>query len=131
MKKVTGIGGVFYKVNDVQKHKDWYAKHLGVESGEYGGKFVWREDENPEERGMTAWSPFPADSKYFGETEQKFMVNYRVENLEELLKQLKKEGVQQLGEMEVYDYGKFAWIIDCDGHKVELWEPGDASLLDG
>ena len=130
MKRVTGLGGIFYKVKDPEAHKIWYRKHLGIESDQYGGKFTWRKDENPDEQGITAWSPFPSDTKYFDPSKQEFMINYRVDDLESLMTELKKEGVEVAGEMEVYEYGKFAWIIDPDGYKVELWEPIDSPLLD-
>lgn len=130
MKKVTGIGGVFYKVKDPEAHKEWYKKHLGVESDQYGGKFTWRDEEDPDKICMTAWSPFPKDTKYFNPGKQEFMINYRVDNLDLLLEELKKAGVEMAGEPETYSYGKFAWIIDPDGHKVELWEPIDDPLLD-
>ncbi len=130
MGKVTGFGGVFYKVKDVEQHKDWYRKNLGIESDQYGGKFTWRDKDNPDNVGMTAWSPFPSDTKYFDPGKQEFMINYRVEDLDSLLEELKANGVEMAGEPETYEYGKFAWIIDPDGYKVELWEPIDGPLLD-
>lgn len=123
MKRVTGIGGVFFKSKDPAKTKDWYDKHLGIESGEYGGGFKWRSEENPDEIGFTAWSVFEDSTTYFDPAKKPFMINYRVENLEELLKVLAVEGVELVGEMEVYSYGKFGWIMDPDGNKIELWEP--------
>jgi predicted enzyme related to lactoylglutathione lyase len=128
MKRVTGIGGIFFKTKDPQKSKDWYQNHLGIDSGQYGATFQWLEKENPEKEGNTTWNAFPEDTKYFNPGQQEFMVNYRVENLEELLVVLKKEGVTIVGDMESFDYGKFAWILDPDGHKVELWEPVDEKL---
>lgn len=130
MKKVTGIGGIFYKVKDQEAHRAWYKKHLGIESDQYGGKFTWRQEEDPEKRGLTAWSPFPSDTGYFKPSNQDFMINYRVDDLEALLKELKKAGVELVGDMESFEYGKFAWIIDPDGYKVELWEAIDSPLLD-
>jgi predicted enzyme related to lactoylglutathione lyase len=130
MKKVTGIGGIFYKVKDQEAHKAWYKEHLGIESDQYGGKFAWRNDEDPNQRGLTAWSPFPSDTGYFKPSAQDFMINYRVDDLEALMKELKKAGVEIVGEMESFDYGKFAWIMDPDGYKVELWEAIDKPLLD-
>jgi len=125
MKRVTGLGGVFFKSKNPEKLKSWYATHLGIESGEHGGGFHWREADNPEEKGFTAWSVFEQSSNYFHPHEGNFMLNYRVENLEELLKLLTKEGIQTVGEMETYSYGKFAWILDPEGRKIELWEPGE------
>ena len=125
MKRVTGIGGVFFKSKDPAKTKDWYDKHLGIESGEYGAGFKWRSEEKPDETGYTAWSVFDEDSDYFNPAKKPFMINYRVENLVELLKVLAEEGVEVVGKMEEYSYGKFGWIMDPDGNKIELWEPGE------
>ena len=129
MKKVTGIGGVFYKVKDPESHKTWYKDNLGIDSDQYGGKFIWRDDEDSSKRCLTAWSPFPSDTKYFDPSQQSFMINYRVENLDQLIGELKKAGVEMAGEIEDTEYGKFAWIIDPDGYKVELWEANDDPLL--
>ena len=129
-KRVTGIGGIFFKCDDPEKVKQWYAQHLGIPSTEYGGMFEWREKDEPDRIATTTWSPFSNNTKYFNPSEKPFMFNYRVENLEELLKVLKTEGVEQVGGMETYEYGKFAWIMDCEGNKVELWEPIDQPLLD-
>ncbi len=121
-KRVTGIGGVFFKTADPKAQRDWYAKHLGIESTEWGATFEWRESDNPEQKGQTVWNPFKADTKYFEPSMKAYMINYRVENLVELLEELKKEGVQQVGELQVFDYGKFAHIMDPEGNKIELWE---------
>ncbi|TAE25395.1 MAG: VOC family protein [Candidatus Kapaibacterium sp.] len=123
MKRVTGIGGVFFKAENPAELKNWYEKHLDIPQSDYGTTFEWREDANPEKRGTTAWSPFKADSKYFAPSQKEWMINYRVENLVELLNVLQTEGVQIVGDMEEYDYGKFAWILDPEGNKIELWEP--------
>ena len=129
MAKVTGIGGVFFITDDVEKTKDWYKENLGIESGQYGGQFEWRDKDQPEQRKVTAWSPFPSDTSYF-KPEQKHMVNYRVDNLDEMLEKFKKDDVKILGGPEVFEYGKFAWIEDINGYRVELWEPIDAPFLD-
>jgi len=129
-KRVTGIGGIFFKCNDPEKTKQWYARHLGIPSNEYGGMFMWRDKDEKEKMGTTTWSPFSSNTKYFNPSEKPFMFNYRVENLEELLVTLKTEGVEQVGEMEVFEYGKFAWIMDCEGNKIELWEPVDQPIID-
>ena len=128
-KRVTGLGGVFFKARDPEAVKAWYKKHLHIDSGEHGALFRWRSEENPKEQGATAWSPFQADTGYFDPSKKDFMFNYRVENLEELLKILQEEGVEVVGEMEVYSYGKFGWILDPEGNKVELWEPVDDGSL--
>jgi predicted enzyme related to lactoylglutathione lyase len=128
MKRVTGLGGVFFKCSDTAKIKEWYKKHLGIDSEPYGAIFKWRDNENPDRSGSTTWSPFPSTTEYFSPSEKPFMFNYRVENLRELLDVLRKEGVQVVGEIEEYEYGKFGWILDPDGNKIELWEPVDEKL---
>lgn len=130
MKRVTGLGGVFFKCKDPQKMKSWYEKHLGFKTDDYGGAFEWRQKLSPEKSGYTAWSPMAEDTNYFDPSEKQFMINYRVENLEKLLEVLKKEGVQIVSEIETYDYGKFAHIIDLEGNKIELWEPIDSAFDD-
>lgn len=125
MKKVTGIGGIFFKCNDVNSMKSWYNKHLGIEAGDYGASFNWREREDSSKEGTTQWNPFAKDTKYFEPSTQDFMINYRVDNLEVLVEQLKLEGVTVLDEIEHYDFGKFVHILDVEGNKVELWEPAD------
>jgi predicted enzyme related to lactoylglutathione lyase len=128
MKKVTGIGGVFFKSQDPEQTKDWYQKHLGIESDQYGATFEWKHPDNPEKTGYTAWNPFPHHTKYFDPGHQEFMINYRVADLEALLAELKDQGVKIVGEMEEFEYGKFAWIMDPEGQKIELWEPVDENL---
>lgn len=130
MKRVTGLGGVFFKSENPAKINEWYGKHLGINAGEYGFMFEWRQKESPEKPGTTSWSAFKQETKYFDPSEKPFMFNYRVENLVELLKLLKEEGVQIVGEMEEFEYGKFAWIMDPEGNKIELWEPVDQPLID-
>jgi predicted enzyme related to lactoylglutathione lyase len=128
-KRVTGLGGVFFKARDPKAIKAWYQKHLHIESGEHGAVFRWRLEEDPEIAGVTAWSPFPEDTDYYQPSQKDYMFNYRVENLEELLEVLKKEGVEVVGEIEEYSYGKFGWIMDPEGNKIELWEPLNDSIL--
>ncbi len=127
-KRVTGIGGVFFKCKDPESLRNWYQQHLGVKSDQYGGVFMWRKNDEPTHRGYTSWSPFPEKTDYFQPSEKAFMINYRVEDLENLLKVLKDEGVQIVGEIQTFDYGKFAHIIDLEGNKVELWEPIDPAF---
>lgn len=124
-KRVTGIGGVFLKAKDPEKTKEWYRKHLGIQSGKYGGTFEWRHAGDATKKGFTAWSIFNSDTDYTKPSTKDAMINYRVENLEELLAALKKEGVEIVGEMESYEYGKFGWVMDPNGYKIELWEPND------
>jgi catechol 2,3-dioxygenase-like lactoylglutathione lyase family enzyme len=130
MKRVTGIGGVFFKASDPQQTYDWYQKHLGIDPMPDGSSaiFRWRDAHDPEKKGTTVWAAFRRDTKYFGEGAQMFMVNYRVENLDELLEALKAEGVEVDPKRENYDYGKFAWIIDPDGNRIELWEPPNPEM---
>jgi predicted enzyme related to lactoylglutathione lyase len=125
MKKITGIGGVFFKCKDPNKLKEWYKTHLGLEAGPYGATFEWRQDSDPEKKGSTAWNPFAEKTKYFEPSVKDFMINYRVENLEALVEELKKEGVTITDTIETYDYGKFVHIMDLEGNKIELWEPKD------
>jgi len=124
-KRVTGIGGIFFKANDPEAIKAWYAKHLGLATDESGSMFEFRSADEPEKKGYLQWSPFSRKTKYFEPSSKDFMINYRVENLEKLLDELKEEGVQIVGEMETYEYGKFAHILDPEGNKIELWEPVD------
>lgn len=125
MKRVTGIGGVFFKAQDPQRIKEWYHKHLGFDVHDHGASFLWKEVNSPEgsDQASTEWSPFKSDTSYFQPSEKPFMFNYRVENLFELVRMLKEEGVTIIGGIEEYSYGKFAWIMDPEGNKIELWEP--------
>ena len=126
MKKVTGLGGIFFKSEDPAAMREWYAEHLGVfVPNKYGGLFEWRDKDNPEEMGHTVWSPFGKRTEYFEPSNQPFMINYRVADLDALLEELKAQGVTIVGETMVETYGKFAWILDLEGNKVELWEPND------
>lgn len=123
MKRVTGIGGIFFKCQDPEKIKQWYKTHLGLNTDPYGTKFDWRDDEDSTKKGYTLWSPFAEKTKYFEPSSKDFMINYRVENLEALVEELKKEGVTVLDKIETYDYGKFVHILDVEGNKIELFEP--------
>lgn len=126
MKKVTGIGGIFFKCKDPGKMKDWYQKHLGLNTNPYGATFEWYRAEDSTKKGVTQWSPFDETTKYFEPSTKDFMINYRVENLVELVEELKKEGVTIVDQIETFEYGKFVHIIDLEGNKVELWEPTDS-----
>ena len=125
MKKVTGIGGIFFKCKDPDKVKEWYKTHLGLHTNQYGTVFEWRQGADPEKKGFTTWSPFKETTKYFEPSTRDFMINYRVENLEALVKELQQNGVTIVDTIETYDYGKFVHILDVEGNKVELWEPND------
>ena len=124
-KRVTGIGGVFLKADDPNVTKEWYQTHLGIKSGQWGGTFQWKHADDEAKNGFTAWSIFKSDTTYTDPSTKDAMINYRVENLEKLLAVLKNEGVEIIGEMESYEYGKFGWIMDPNGYKIELWEPKD------
>ena len=130
MKRVTGIGGVFFKCKDPKALKAWYKKHLGIPAGEYGWLFQWKDGAPEGQTGTTTWSLFPENTDYLDPSPKDFMINYRVHDLEALLPVLHEEGVEQVGEMMDYEYGKFAWILDPEGNKIELWEPADQALVD-
>ena len=124
-KKVTGIGGIFFKCEEPDKMKDWYGKNLGLITNQYGALFEFRKSDKPAEKGYINWSPFAEDTDYFEPSDKDFMINYRVENIEELVAELEKNGVPVLDKIETYDYGKFVHILDPENNKIELWEPVD------
>ena len=105
--------------------KEWYQKHLGLNTNQYGAVFEWYQSPDSTKKALTTWSPFDEKTKYFEPSSKDFMINYRVENLEELVEQLKNEGVVIVDKIETYDYGKFVHIMDAEGNKIELWEPID------
>jgi len=123
--KVTGIGGIFFRSKDSKKAKEWYGKHLGLAINDYGSPFEFRNAHKPEEINYLNWSPFADDTDYFEPSKKEFMINYRVQNIEGLVRNLKTEGVTILDEIEEYPYGKFVHIMDLEGNKIELWEPVD------
>jgi len=124
MAKVTGIGGVFFKsTNDNAALGAWYKKHLGMSLEDWGGAILnWSEDK-AEDGGMTVWHVAEKDTGWFSPSESSFMINYRVDNLDELVAQLKADGIELVAGPESHENGKFAWLMDPDGNKVELWEP--------
>ncbi len=124
-KKVTGIGGVFFKSKDPKTINEWYNKNLGLVTNEYGSLFEFRQSDNPDKKGFLQWSPFEEKTKYFEPSQKEFMINFRVENIEELVAELKSAGVDVVDEIETYEYGKFVHIMDPEGNKLELWEPVD------
>jgi predicted enzyme related to lactoylglutathione lyase len=125
MKKVTGIGGIFFKCKDPKKMTAWYQQHLGLNTNSYGASFEWYEGADSTKKAQTQWTPFAETTKYFEPSTKDFMINYRVEDLEVLVEELKKNGVTVVDAIETYDYGKFVHILDAEGNKVELWEPKD------
>jgi predicted enzyme related to lactoylglutathione lyase len=124
MARVTGVGGVFLRSRDPKAMAKWYAEHLGMKLSDFlGVNFAWS-DEVPKGTGTTVWSAFPDDTSYFGQnSRQQAMINYRVDDMDEMLESLKAAGVWVDPHREDYAYGRFAWIKDCDGNRVELWQP--------
>ena len=125
MKRVTGIGGIFFKCKDPNQMKEWYKTHLGLNTDQWGTSFEWRSSDEPDKKGFTQWSPFTETTEYFLPSTKEFMLNYRVENITALVEILKQEGVTVLDEIETFEYGKFVHILDAEGNKIELWEPND------
>jgi predicted enzyme related to lactoylglutathione lyase len=124
MARITGIGGVFFKsTGNSASLAAWYQKHLGLPLADFGGAILrWPEDQ-AEDQGLTVWHVAQADTQWFSPSNASFMINYRVDNLGELLAQLRADGVAIIQGPESHENGKFAWILDPDGNKVELWEP--------
>jgi predicted enzyme related to lactoylglutathione lyase len=124
---VSGIGGLFLKAEDPELLKSWYAEKLGFNVDQWGSTFWWTDKQG--KKASTQWSIFPNDTKYFDPSKKDFMFNYRVNNLEKTLEHLKAHGILPLAETEEYNYGKFNWILDPEGNKIELWEPMDSAFL--
>ncbi len=122
-KKVTGIGGIIFKSATPEKTREWYAKHLGFDCDEYGSTFHWQDDKG--KKGLTVWSPMEEDHNHFEHGEKDYILNLRVEDLDGLLDELSEQGVEQIGDTQTYSYGRFAYVKDPDGMKIELWEPND------
>jgi predicted enzyme related to lactoylglutathione lyase len=125
LKRATGIGGIFFKCKDPGKMREWYKTHLGLNTNQYGSVFEWRQGADTTKKGFTQWSPFGEKTKYFEPSTKDFMINYRVDNLEMLVDQLKRENVTITDSIETAEYGKFVHIMDIEGNKIELWEPND------
>ena len=123
--RVTGIGGIFFKAKTPKVLKEWYSKNLGINMDQYGSLFEWRLASDSTKIGTTQWSVFNEKTKYFLPSTKDFMINYRVNDLELLVRQLKADSVNIVDTMEVYDYGKFIHIMDPEGNKIELWQPID------
>jgi catechol 2,3-dioxygenase-like lactoylglutathione lyase family enzyme len=121
--KILGIGGIFFKSIQPQAMKDWYGQHLGLADSGQGVMLPWREKDNPEREQMTIWSVFPGDTQYFQPSPAPFMINYIVDDLDALLERLAKAGVRIDPKRQDESYGRFAWIYDPDGNKIELWQP--------
>ena len=124
MKRVTGVGGIFFKSSDPKALGEWYRRHLGLNVEEWGGvAFRWVTAENPGGVGTTIWSPFKDDTSYFAPSTKPFMVNFRVDDLQALLKALRTEGCTVDEKVEESEYGKFGWVMDPEGNRIELWQP--------
>jgi catechol 2,3-dioxygenase-like lactoylglutathione lyase family enzyme len=124
MKRVTGIGGIFFKAKDPKALAAWYKEHLGIGVEEWGGAaFRWNGPDNPQGTGTTIWSPFKEDTAYFAPSSASFMINYRVDDLHAVLTALRAEGVKVEDKVEESEYGKFGWVMDPEGNKLELWQP--------
>lgn len=124
MARVRGIGGIFFKSANPEALREWYAKHLEIISnGEYGTMFQWNQPDSPSADNCTTWCIFPESTKYFQPSQSSLMVNYVVDDLHAVLDALRKEGVWVDPKVEEFDYGKFGWIMDPDGNRIELWEP--------
>lgn len=127
MKRAIGIGGFFFKAKDPKALAAWYQRHLGIpmEESFTGYVFDWKNKVKTPQKGYTIWSPFDSETEYLSPSDKDFMFNFIVDDLEALLKVLRSEGIEQLGDAEDTEFGKFAWILDPEGHKVELWEPAE------
>ncbi|HEV2377091.1 MAG TPA: VOC family protein [Streptosporangiaceae bacterium] len=118
MQRVSGIGGVFLRARDPAALRSWYAEHLGVEVSDWGGQqFDWTPG------GSTTWAVFDADTQYLGRAEQSYMINFRVADLDAMLGQLRAAGVEVVDEVTEHEYGRFGWAYDCEGNRLELWQP--------
>jgi len=128
MKRITGIGGIFFKGQNAESLRAWYREHLGIEAeGDGGYVFEWREKDHPEKVGQTVWSVFKGETKYFEPSKASFMINYRVEDLDAVLAELRAEGVEVDAKVEASEWGKFGWIMDPEGNRIELWQPPEPS----
>ena len=124
MAKVTGIGGVFFKsAGKGSELGEWYAKNLGISLEPWGGAIIRWPDDKADDGGLTVWNAADHDTKWFSPSESSFMINYRVEDLHALIKALKEEGCNVLDQIDESEYGKFGWVVDPEGNKVELWQP--------
>lgn len=123
--KVTGLGGLFIKSSDPAELKKWYEENLGLPCDDYGHLFSWLKKDKPDQIGYTQFSVFDQNTEYLKPSTKDYMINFRVDDLEAMIHRLKEEGMEVVGEIENYDYGKFGWVMDPDGNKIELWQPID------
>jgi catechol 2,3-dioxygenase-like lactoylglutathione lyase family enzyme len=128
MQRVKGIGGVFFKAQEPGTLQAWYVEHLGLDPENTGMvSLEWRDKDDPDRIGQTVWSPFPQDTEYFGPGQTSWMINYRVDDLDAMLAQLRAAGVQVDDHVENTEYGRFGWATDPEGHRFELWQPAEGS----
>lgn len=126
MPRVVGVGGIFFKARDPARLRAWYARYLGFGSGDCGAvAFAWTEAQDERHPGITVWSPFPERTTYFDPSEKPFMINFRVDDLDGLLARLRSAGLDVDDHIERSEHGKFGWVMDPEGNRVELWEPAD------
>lgn len=126
--RVTGIGGIFFISKNPEEIREWYGTNLGLAIDDFGSAFEFRNANRSDEINYLRWSPFEKGTDYFAPSEKEFMINYRVQNIEGLVKKLKENGVTIFDNIETYEYGKFVHIMDPEGNKIELWEPVDSVL---
>lgn len=132
MARVTGLGGFFFTSDDPDALSDWYRTHLGVPVGEHGFAFQWRDVDAPDRVGRTVWSAFETGTDYFAPSTVSYVVNFRVDDLDGVLDRCREAGIEVVGDVETYSYGRFGWILDPEGRKVELWEPaGEGAFAEG
>jgi len=124
--KVTGIGGIFFRTKNPTATREWYGENLGLAIDDYGSAFEFRNANHPDQINYLRWSPFEENTDYFKPSKKEFMINYRVQHIEELVKKLKENGVTIVDDIATYEYGKFVHIMDPEGNKIELWEPNDS-----
>ena len=125
--RVTGIGGIFFKARNPEALARWYREHLGISIEGMVALFAWRSGKDGKRVGHTVWSIFPSDTSYFGEHAASFMINYRVKDLNAVMAALRKEGVTVDPKIEELEYGRFGWVVDPEGNRIELWEPPKAN----
>ena len=128
LKRVTGIGGIFFKCKNPKAVREWYQKHLGLNTNQYGAVFEFYQGADSSKKGFSQWSPFNEKTKYFEPSSKEFMINYRVADLTSLVEALKQEDVNVLDTIESFEYGKFVHIMDIEGNKIELWQPNDVEF---
>lgn len=128
MQYITGIGGIFFKSQDPEAIKAWYRQHFGLPTDQWGHLFAFHPLGEPDKKAYLQWSAMSADTDYYEPGRQEFMINYRVRDLEKLIEQLREQGVTVVGDIQTFDYGKFAHVMDPDGRKIELWEPVDETF---